>query len=606
MKKTISTVVFLVALFVHNVSLAQGFQVNPPSTQKENLVYLPHAPYPGSFMHNEPQILSADLNDAANKLLTAHCAGGVHSVQILDVQSGKSTEVKYANASSATRAYFLNENFVAIKSATESPSFDIIELSSNNVIASIPANRYIGSSNNTAFFSNQNGSSAAVMKFDLTNKKQSNSFIVPGEVFGWYFNNSLGVVGVLAHQNMISRLYKVEKEKLGKSIYEFPSGSYFEAKGSNSTGDIFYGITNIQAQTSYAGAISAVGLKNLSNKPNENCTDIFVAETGVVLSTNNLNAAEYQESKNSEIQNILAFAAKTFKGASVKIIEYIERKNTILFCLESETIKPKYFIWSNGKAKPVSSDKYDSKNLIFISSEVAQIQTGELTPQTGRMFLPTRTEKSSYPLVIFIPQNIFLPYPNRFNPMVQHLCQNGFAVFVWNTRYSSRPKVGFSYSDLVGSFSEDVSLVLSTLQKDYPLSRASTFLFGEGLGAYLALNASGAGNFSGTFVNHLEFPGALSGQDLNAVRLFGEDAQEKWKSLDNLELSPKCNYFSVQSTKSNMENRLTSNLKQNQINWNEQVATSNDLDAVLRWIQHLSPMKTQVIDDSPKVEVKTK
>ncbi len=606
MKNIVSTILITIALLVQQSPLAQGFQVNPPSTQIEELVYLPHAPYPGSFMYCEPQIISIDLNESANKVLTVQFANGAHSVQVIEIQSGKSTEIKYCSVSSTTRAFFLNDDFIAIENSSGTPSFDVLELNSNKIMASISSNYFIGSFKGTAYFSNQNGSSAAVTKFDLVSKKISNTLVVPGEVFGWYFNGNKGIVGVASHQNMISRIQKIENEKLGKNLYEFSSSNYFEVKGCSPAGDILYGITNIQSEKSYACAISTAGLKTLNTKPNESCTDIYTQGSEVVLSTNNLNAAEYQESKNTTIQNILAFATKSFQGASVQIIKYNEKNNTILFCVQSENTKPKYFIWSNGQAKPVTSDKYDSKNLRFISSEVVQIQTGELSPQTGRMFLPTRSEKSGYPLVIFIPENIFLPYPNKFDPLVQHLCQNGFAVFVWNTRYSSRPKIGFSYSDLLGSFSEDVSLVLSTLQKDYALSRENAFIFGDGLGAYLALNASGVSDFAGTFLNRLEFPGALSGQDLNAVRFFGEDSQEKWQSLDQVDLSQKCSYLSLQTVKSNWEIRLTNNAKQNQINWTEQVATSNDLDLVLRWIQHLAPLKTQVLEDKPKVEVKKK
>jgi alpha-beta hydrolase superfamily lysophospholipase len=250
------------------------------------------------------------------------------------------------------------------------------------------------------------------------------------------------------------------------------------------------------------------------------------------------------------------------------------------------------------------------------NSILAQIKTGDVAPQTGRMYLPTKNEKASYPLVIYIPENIFLPYANAFNPTVQHLCQSGYAVFVWNTRFTFRPKIGLAYSDLVGAFPEDVALVLAFLQKEYSTLPNNTFLIGEGLGGYLALNASSKGNdsFIGVTVNQLNFPGKEFGQDLNAVRMFGEDAQSKYTPLDRILLSPACNYLSYQTTKSNMENRFTNSNKQNNIKWTEHTSgnfqsvnvTAKELDEIAIWMQRFSRIESKVIEDKPKVEVKKK
>ena len=228
------------------------------------------------------------------------------------------------------------------------------------------------------------------------------------------------------------------------------------------------------------------------------------------------------------------------------------------------------------------------------------------------MYLPSKTDKATYPLVIYIPKNIFLPYSNQFNPVVQHLCQSGYAVFVWNTRYSFRPKIGFAYSDLIGSFPEDIELLLTSINKEYSIIPENTFIVGDGLGAYLALN--GSASFTGVVINRLDFPGKTFGQDLTAARMFGEDAQSQWKTLEQMELPKKVNYLCYQSAKSNPEVRLTNSIKQNQIRWTEHLAernssiniTSNELKEIALWIQHFSQIETRVIEDNPKVEVKKK
>ena len=96
--------------------------------------------------------------------------------------------------------------------------------------------------------------------------------------------------------------------------------------------------------------------------------------------------------------------------------------------------------------------------------------------------------------------------------------------------------------------------------------------------------------------------------------MFGEDAQTKLMTLDRMNLSQKSNYLSYQSTKSNIELRLTNSIKQNHIKWTEQASsknrsvyiTSNELSEITRWLQHLSQIEPRVIEDKPKVEVKTK
>ena len=612
MKKTLSISLCSLAVLASFVSFCQGLQVNPPSASSNKTVLIPHVPYPSTFFFSEPQVLSIKLNDTGEKVAKLQQAGDTKSLVIADVATEKTIEIKTNSISKASQVFFLNDQFIALEIQTETPSFDVIEISSSKLVASVSSNRYLGSTAGSAYFSNQNGSSASIERFDLASKKLTTVGTLSGEVFGWYFSKSKGVVGVAIHSNMLSKIYAVENDKLGKSLFEFSSGYYFETKGCNASGDVFYGITNFQSLTTYACAISKSGIKPLNNKTGESCTDIFVHGNDIALSTNNLNAAEYQVSQIGTFQKILGFATASYKGSSVQILDYVEKNNTVLFCVQGEITKPKYFIWQNNKAQPVSSDKFDGKNPVFIASEVVQIQTGEVIPQTGRMYLPTKAEKSSYPLVIYIPKNIFLPYSNEFNPTVQHLCQSGYAVFVWNTRYSFRPKIGFTYSDLVGSFPEDIELLLASINKDYSIIPGNTFIVGDGLGAYLALN--GSTSFTGVVINRLDFPGKTFGQDLTAARLFGEDAQSKWTTLDQITLPEKVNYLCYQSVKSNLEVRLTNSVKQNKIRWTEHLSernssiniTSNELKEIALWMQHLSLIETKVFEDKPKVEVKKK
>jgi hypothetical protein len=591
---------------------AQGLQVNPPNSSSNKTVAIPHAAYPSSFLINDPQIISIDLNESGDHVAKLQLLNGTTWLNILNFQSGKVTEIK---ADHASEVCFINDKFIAILIRNENTSFNIIEVATSKVVANIPSNKYIGSTGTASYFSNQNESGSTLVKFDFLSKKSQTAGTFSGEVFGWYFSKSKGVVGIAIHSNLLSKIYSVENEKLGKSLLEFSSNYYFETKGCNATGDIFYGITNFQSLTTYACSVSKSGIKPLNSKTGESCTDIFTIGNEIALSTNIINAAEYQESKNPTIQKVLNFAHESFKGSSIQIIDYSEKNNTILFSIQGEATKPRYFIWTNNSAKPVSSDKYETKNLTFISSEVVQIQTGEIAPQTGRMFLPTKDDKSSYPLVVYIPSNIFLPYSNQFNPTVQHLCQSGYAVFVWNTRYSFRPKIGLAYSDLVASFPEDINLLLEFLKKEYSILPEKTFVIGEGLGGYLALNAGAIDKepFNGVVVNRINFPGKEYSQDLIASRMFGEDAQSKWNTLDKTNLSEKTNYLSYTTGKSNAEKRLESTIKQNKIKWTERTSenkqvtiTSKDLDGIANWLQHLSLIETQIFENKPKVEVKKK
>jgi hypothetical protein len=614
MKKSISLFLCLVGFSIVHTSNGQGLQVNPPSSNTAKTVAIPHSIYPTSFFFNEPQILSVDLNESGDKFVTLQNSGVSKSITITEIQSLKQSVLQYANIKDVTKAFYLSDNLIALEIQSAQHTFHIIEVSSNKVVGSIPANKYIGSTATTAFFSNQVGTSASIVKFDFTSKKNTASLSVNGEIIGWYFSKAKGIVAVASHSRMLSRIFKIENEKLGVRIFEFSSGYYFETKGCDSNGEVLYGITNFQSTTTYPCAISQKGIKPLNSKTGENCTSLFIQKNELALISNNINAAEYQESKDATIQKILAFSKQGFKGSSIQIIDVAEKNNSILFCVEGEVQKPTYFVWQNNKAVPVSSDKYAAKNLSFISSEVAQIQAGEVAPQTGRMYLPTKNDKSSYPLVIYIPEKIFLPYTNQFNPTVQHLCQSGYAVFVWNTRYSFRPKIGFSYADLVGSFSEDISLLLASIKKQYAILPESNFIFGEGLGAYLALNASASNPevFSGVISNRIEFPGSIGEQDLTAVRMFGEDAQSKWESPDLMSLSSSSMYLNYAPAQSNIAIRLSNAAKQSKIKWNERPTAigskidSKELEAVTTWMLHLSKIETRIIEDKPKVEVKKK
>lgn len=565
-----------------------------------------------NIFFSDPQILSIDLNDEGDKIIKLQQSAGTTILVLADVKSEKSYQIKSKSVGSASQVFFINDQFIALEVHGENSSFEIIEIATNNVLANIPSNKYIGSTAAAAYFSNQDGSRASIEKFDIASKKQSTAGTLTGEVFGWYFSKLKGIVGVAVHRNMVSNIYSFEKEKIGKSLFEFSSGYYFETKGCNFACDVFYGITNFQSITTYSCAISKAGIKPLKNKLGESCTDIFVLGNDVALNTTNINALEYQESQNPTFQKVLTFANALYKGSSVQILDFAEKTNTVLFCVQSEVVKPKYFVWQNNQANPVSSDKFDAKNLVFIASEVVQIETGEVAPQTGRMYLPTKTEKASYPLVIYIPKNIFLPYANQFNPTVQHLCESGYAVFVWNTRYSFRPKIGFAYSDLVGSFPEDIELLLRSLTKSYSLLPENTFIIGESLGGYIALNASKY--FTGVVISRLDFPGKKFNQDLTAARIFGEDAQSKWTTLDEMKLSEKSQYLVYSSAKSNAETKLTTSIKQSNIKYTERISSKNnsgkvsseELEEIRLWLQQLSPIETKGIENKPKADVKTK
>lgn len=612
MKKTLFTLV-ISALVLNGYT--QGLQVNPPSATTNKIVQVPHVPYPSNFLFNEPGIVSIDLNASGEKILILDETNENKTLGILDLQSGKKNLIQASHLSKAKSAKLINDSYLALQVELESSIFEIIEISTGKVVESIIATDFIGALNNLVLFSNKTSSSASIEQFDLSTKKSTRAGNVPGEVLGWYFSESKGLVGVAVHSNMKSMVYVLDNFKIGKSLFEFSSGYYFETKGCNSAGDVFYGITNFQSLSTYACAISSTGIKPLNNKSGESCTDFFMHSNDLALSSFNINAAEYQESNEAIIQKILAFAKESFKGSSVKVLEYASKNSIVLFSLQSEVIKPHYFVWKNNQAKPISTDIYDGKNLSFIGSEIVQIQTGEVTPQSGRMYLPSRESKSSYPLVIYFDENIFLPYPNKFNPTVQGLCQNGYAVFVWNSRFCFRPKIGFAYSDLVATFPEDLSLLLEYLKKEYNLIAENTFVVGEGLGGYLALNASALGNehLNGVVINKLNFPGKEYTQDVTAVRMFGEDAQSKWNTLEKTTLSEKTNYLSYSSQKSNIELRFFNSMKQNQIKWTDRpsesihsLSTPKELDGILNWMQHLSQIQTQVFEDKPKVDVKKK
>jgi hypothetical protein len=615
MKKIFSIFLYSLGIIVPFETIAQGLQVNPPATSTKKTVVIPHAIYPSTFLLSEPQINSIDLNEAGDKVAMLQQSGEVKTLSIVEVQTGKSSEIKINGIEKAKNVYYLNDQLLALEILGEGTTFDIIDIASKKVVTNIKSNQYIGSTASTAYFCNQNRVNSTIEKFELASKKTANAGAISGEVYGWYFTKAKGIVGVAVHSNMISKIYSIENDKLGKSLFEFSSNFYFETKGCNTTGDVFYGITNFQNLTNYACSITQSGIKPLNDKTAESCTDIFIQGNDIALSTNNINSTEYQESKNPTIQKVLNFARESFKGSSIQIFKISEKSNNILFCVQSEISKPRFFVWTNNSAKPISSDKYEAKNLTFISSDVVQIQTGETTPQSGRIFLPTKDDKSSYPMVVYIPNNIFLPYPNQFNPIVQHLCQNGYAVFVWNTRYSFRPKIGFAYSDLVASFSEDVNLVLKFLKSQYSILPENSFIFGEGLGGYLALNASASDSesFNGVIVNRINFPGKEYGQDLLAARMFGEDAQAKWSTLDRISLSPKTFYLSYSSDKSKTEVALENLMKANNIKWTahsadnvNKSASSKDLDGIITWLQHLSQIETRVFEVKPNVELKKK
>ncbi len=608
MKKIAATLLYCISILVSQTSFGQIPAItNSPIPVSKSI----NGSRPSVFF-SEPQILCLDMNDEGDKIIKLQQSAGIPLLVLTDTKSEKSFQIRSNNLASASQVFFINDQFIALQVQGENSSFEIIEIATNTVLTSIPSNKYIGSTSTAAYFSNQNGSRASIEKFDIASKKPSTAGTITGEVFGWYFSKLKGIVGVAVHSNMVSKIYSVEKEKIGKSLFEFSSGYYFETKGCNFAGDVFYGITNFQSVTTYSCAISKTGIKPLNNKTGENCTDIFVHGNDIALSTNNINAAEYQVSQNTIFQKVLTFAQSNYEGSSVQILDFVETNNTVLFCVQGETIKPIYFVWQNNQANPLSLDKFDAKRLSFIASEVVQIQTGEVASQTGLMYLPTKTEKASFPLVIYIPTNIFLPYANQFNPTVQNLCQSGYAVFVWNTRYSFRPKTGFAYSDMVGTFPQDIELLLNSLNKEKQFVLGSAFIVGEGLGGYLALNAGKY--FTGVVINSLDFPGKTFGQDLTAARMFGEDAQSKWTTLDEMKLSEKSQYLMYSSSKSSAEIKLANSITQNNIKFTERTSYKNnsgkvsakELDEIALWIQHLSQTETKGIEDKPKVEVKKK
>ena len=336
----------------------------------------------------------------------------------------------------------------------------------------------------------------------------------------------------------------------------------------------------------------------------------------MALSTNNINTSEYQESQNISIQKILSFAHETYKGSSIQLIDFIEEGNVVLFCVQGEITKPRHFVWKNNNAIPVATDQVDSKNFNFAASKVVKIQVGDITPQTGRIYLPSKNEKPYSPLVIYIPKNIFLPYSNQFNPIVQNLCQRGYAVFVWNTRFSLRPKTGFSYSDLQANFPKDIGFVINSLSKEYQTNPGKPFLVSEGLGAYVALSACATDidSFSGITMSRLDYPGKENSQDLTAARLFGEDARSKYTPLDQLKISKKCNFLVYSSFNSSQEARLQDYVKENKFNWTTNptntngavTVSSSEVDYISNWIQYLSRLGKREVEDKPKVEVKKK
>ena len=612
MKKLATTLLYSLSLLTLQTSFGQTLDARPTTTNSPTPVSKSATGSSANVFFSDPQILSIDINEAGDRIIKLQQSAGTTFLVLTDIATAKNYQVRSKSLASASQVFFINDQFIALEVQGENSSFEIIEIATNKVLANITSNKYIGSTSTAAYFSNQNGSRASIEKFDIVSKKPFTAGTLAGEVFGWYFSKLRGIVGVAVHSNMLSKIYTVEKEKLGKSLFEFSSGYYFEPKGCNIAGDVFYGITNFQSETTYSCTISKTEMKPLKNKSGESCTDIFVHGNDVVMNTNNINAKDNQESQNTTFQKILTFANARYKGTSVQILDFVEKTNTVLFCVQGEAVKPMYFVWQNNQANPVSSDKFDAKKLVFIASEVVQIQTGEVASQTGLMYLPTKKEKASFPLVIYIPTNIFLPYGNQFNSTVQHLCQSGYAVFVWNTRYSFRPKNGFAYSDLVGSFSEDIELLLASINKEYSIIPGNTFIAGDGLGAYLALN--GSKSFTGVVMNNLDFPGKTFGQDLTAARMFGEDAQSKWTTLDEMKLSGKSQYLVYSSSKSNAEIKLTTSTKQNNINYTERTSSKNnsgkvtakELEEITLWLRHLSQIETKSIEDKPKVDVKTK
>jgi hypothetical protein len=153
------------------------------------------------------------------------------------------------------------------------------------------------------------------------------------------------------------------------------------------------------------------------------------------------------------------------------------------------------------------------------------------------------------------------------------------------------------------------------LKSEYSILPENTFIVGEGLGGYLALNASAndTGSFIGVVVNRMNFPGKEYGQDLLAARMFGEDAQAKWATLDRTSLSPKTFYLSYSSDKSKTEVAFENSIKADNIKWTGRSAdnrnksiSAKDLDEIITWLQHLSQIETRIFEVKPNVEVKKK
>ena len=96
--------------------------------------------------------------------------------------------------------------------------------------------------------------------------------------------------------------------------------------------------------------------------------------------------------------------------------------------------------------------------------------------------------------------------------------------------------------------------------------------------------------------------------------MFGEDAQSKWTTLDEMKLSEKSQYLMYSSSKSSAEIKLANSITQNNIKFTERTSYKNnsgkvsakELDEIALWIQHLSQTETKGIEDKPKVEVKKK
>jgi len=151
-------------------------------------------------------VLSIDLNETGDKIVKLIYSGDQTSLNILEVQSGKTQEIKALNVASASQVFFINDQLIALQIQKENSSFEIIDISSSKVVANIPSNKYIGSTATAAYFSNQSASTSTIEKFEITSKKTSNTGTNSGEVLGWYFSKSKGIVGVAVHSNMLSKV----------------------------------------------------------------------------------------------------------------------------------------------------------------------------------------------------------------------------------------------------------------------------------------------------------------------------------------------------------------------------------------------------------------